>query len=77
MVATRSIHILSFAHLREIIPLSRSQIWRLEQAGAFPRRIRIGLRRVGWRASDIENWLLQRAQTSSRRGKPAVTAAQE
>jgi prophage regulatory protein len=36
--------------------LSRSSIYRLMEAGAFPRPIRIGLRAVAWRASDLDRW---------------------
>jgi predicted DNA-binding transcriptional regulator AlpA len=49
--------ILDWAALRRIIPLSRSHIWRLERAGNFPARIKIGNRRIGWRASEVEQWI--------------------
>src|SRR5262249_51397804 len=32
-------------------------IWRLRHAGKFPRPVRIGLRAVGWRISEIEAWI--------------------
>jgi prophage regulatory protein len=50
--------------LRQIVPYSAQHILRLEKQGRFPRRIQIGLRRVGWRLSEIENWLAQREQQS-------------
>jgi prophage regulatory protein len=34
--------------------LSDTTIWRLEQACRFPKRIKIGFRRVAWRAVDID-----------------------
>ena len=46
--------------LRLIVPYSAQHILRLEKQGRFPRRIQIGIRRVGWRLSDIENWLSAR-----------------
>jgi predicted DNA-binding transcriptional regulator AlpA len=53
--------LISCGRLLEIIPLSRSQIWRLEQAGAFPRRLRVGRRKIAWRMSDINEWISTRA----------------
>ncbi|MFZ5719302.1 MAG: helix-turn-helix transcriptional regulator [Pseudomonadota bacterium] len=37
--------------------LSKSTIWRMEQRGAFPSRIRLSPNRVGWWSSDVERWL--------------------
>jgi predicted DNA-binding transcriptional regulator AlpA len=37
--------------------LSRSQIWKLEQADRFPRRKKYGFRRIAWPATDIQRWL--------------------
>ncbi len=33
---------------------------RLEKAGAFPRRLRIGGQRVAWLADEIDSWLAQK-----------------
>lgn len=40
------------------VQLSRSTIWRLEKAGKFPTRVRIGEKAMGWLEADIEQWLL-------------------
>ena len=48
----------------EIIPYSLVHIGRLERAGKFPRRIRLGpsrTGRVGWWLSEIMNYCLERA----------------
>lgn len=37
--------------------LCRQTIWKLHRAGAFPKPIRLGLRRLGWRRSAINAWL--------------------
>ena len=37
--------------------LSDTTIWRLEKQGLFPKRIRIGLKRVAWRSRAIADWL--------------------
>jgi prophage regulatory protein len=41
----------------EITGLSTSTIWRLEQEGKFPKRIRIGKRAIAWLSSDIQKWI--------------------
>jgi prophage regulatory protein len=42
--------------------LSDTTIWRLEQAGQFPRRFQIGGRVVGWFEDEIEEWLLKKSK---------------
>lgn len=42
------------------IPYSPQHIARLEQAGHFPRRIRLGQNRVVWLLSEVEEWLDKR-----------------
>jgi prophage regulatory protein len=39
------------------IPYSGAHIARLEAAGRFPRRIRLGQNRVVWLVSEVEEWL--------------------
>ena len=42
------------------IGLSRSTIYRQIAEGLFPKPIRVGVRSVRWRESDIEKWKQQR-----------------
>ncbi|MEP1573893.1 helix-turn-helix transcriptional regulator [Roseibium album] len=49
--------VIDFHQLAKIVPLSRSQIWRLEKDGRFPARIKIGHRKVAWRYSEIIEWI--------------------
>lgn len=65
MSAPSSFRVISLAELQGLVPLSRSQIWRLEQQGEFPRRIRIGRRRIGYLVSDIDDWLASRRAASA------------
>ena len=37
--------------------LSKVTIWRKEKSGAFPKRINLTSRRVGWIESEIVGWL--------------------
>jgi prophage regulatory protein len=42
------------------IPYSPAHIARLEAAGQFPKRIRLGQNRVGWLLSEVEAWIDER-----------------
>jgi prophage regulatory protein len=42
---------------RRLVPFSDMHIWRLEKAGQFPKRIKIGAQRVGWSLSEISAWI--------------------
>lgn len=37
--------------------LSRSHLYLLIQQGAFPAPVKLGARAVGWRHSDIQDWI--------------------
>lgn len=42
--------------------LARSTIYDWMKNGAFPKPVALGARLVGWRESDIEEWLAAREQ---------------
>ncbi len=42
---------------RHLTGVSRTQWWRLEQKGEAPSRLRIGSNSVGWRLSDLMQWI--------------------
>lgn len=48
---------LRWEELSKIVPLHRTTIWRLERAGLFPRRKKIGPNSIAWLESDIQDWL--------------------
>ena len=50
--------------VESMVGLSRSTIYKLMNQGLFPKPIRLGPRAVGWRISDIENWINQQAARS-------------
>ena len=54
---TNPIRILPLEEVRLRIPYSSVQIWRKENAGEFPHRVRLGANRIGWVESEIEAWL--------------------
>jgi len=49
--------LLSKKQVREKVLYSPAHIARLEKAGSFPKRIRLGQGRVGWLEQEIEDWI--------------------
>ncbi len=52
--------ILSKRQLKELVLYSPQHIARLEKAGNFPLRVRLGQARVGWVESEVLDWLQER-----------------
>jgi prophage regulatory protein len=52
--------ILSKKALKELVLYSPQHVARLEKAGLFPKRVQLGLNRVGWVESEVMDWLEQR-----------------
>ena len=52
--------ILSKRQLKELVLYSPQHIARLEKAGQFPKRVRLGQCRVGWVEEEVMDWLRQR-----------------
>ena len=46
----------------ELTGLSRTTIWRMERKGQFPARVSLGVGSVGWRYSEVNEWLIRRDQ---------------
>lgn len=51
--------------LRKLVPYSLVHIGRLERAGKFPKRIRIGANRVAWSLNAVLAWIDARKAESS------------
>lgn len=45
--------------------LSLSTIKRLEQRGDFPQRVKLSLKAVGWKSSDIQIWIESKKSEAS------------
>lgn len=43
------------------VALSDPTIYRMERAGNFPKRLRLGGNSCGWLASEVEAWINERA----------------
>jgi prophage regulatory protein len=62
-------HSLKLCSKRELktvygIPYSPQHIARLEAAGQFPKRVKLGRCRVAWRCDDVEGWIQGRIDAS-------------
>ena len=64
MMASELPRIITKRELRQVVPYSPQHILRLEKQGKFPKRIRLGERRVGWLLSDVESWITSRMAPS-------------
>ncbi|WP_318470774.1 AlpA family phage regulatory protein [Photobacterium leiognathi] len=53
------------AERKFITSISRAQAYQLEKQGLFPKRIHLGSRSVGWRLSDIMDWMNKRTITTT------------
>lgn len=64
--------IISRKELGELVPYTMTHIARLERAGKFPKRLRLGAGRVGWLLIEVENWInarLAERDAPERRGE--------
>ena len=61
--ATRdSLRVIRFPELHHKIGLCRSQVWRLERQGDFPKGIPLGKNSKGWIEADVNAWLEERRE---------------
>ena len=58
------LRIVTQKELRQLVPYTPQHILRLEKAGKFPLRIRLGQNRVGWMLIEIEAWIASRRAAS-------------
>lgn len=58
--SNQSDRILRTQEVTEMTGLSRTSIWRLERAGKFPARVPLSAGSVGWRLSDVSEWIRMR-----------------
>jgi len=60
---TDAIQILRLPDVCRITGISRSTIYQMEAEARFPRRVRIGLRAVGWVQSEVQDWIAVQLKT--------------
>ena len=49
--------IIGHSELSHLVGISKSHIARLESNGLFPKRIKLGERKVGWSLKEIQEWV--------------------
>ena len=52
--------ILRLPRVLEKTGMGRTWVYAAVKAGRFPKSLKLGARAVGWRSSDIENWIASR-----------------
>jgi prophage regulatory protein len=69
-------HLLSKRAVLKQIPISSATLARRVAAGAFPRPVRIGKRRVAWVQSEVSDWLAARMEErgSTRMSEPRASS---
>lgn len=58
------LQVLRLPEVCKVTGLCRSMIYQLEAEQRFPRRIKIGVRAVGWMEGEVQQWLVQRIERS-------------
>jgi prophage regulatory protein len=60
--------IIRLPEVRARTGLSRSEIYRREALGQFPKRVLLGARSVGWPSDEVQSWIEQRIRESRANG---------
>ena len=58
------LQVLRLPQVCQVTGLCRSMIYQLEAEQRFPRRIKIGLRAVGWIEGEVQGWLAEQVERS-------------
>ena len=53
------------------VPYSFAHIARLENAGEFPRRVKLGACRVAWLAAEVQDWIDERVASRNLAASPS------
>ena len=57
----RVMKLLDHARLRDRgVPYGKVQLWRLEKAGKFPKRVALSPSRIAWIESEVDAWIKKR-----------------
>jgi prophage regulatory protein len=70
MSSLHHLRIVTQKELKLLVPYTPHHILRLEKAGKFPLRIRLGQNRVGWLLIEIEAWVASRRAASPSPSSP-------
>jgi prophage regulatory protein len=64
--AKAPIHMLRLPEVCKITGLCRSHVYELEALSAFPKRVQLTKRTVGWVEDEVQAWLAERIARSRR-----------
>jgi prophage regulatory protein len=67
--------LLRLPEVMRVTGMRRVTIWRNERAGKFPRRVRLGIRAIGWRESEISRWIAERPTVATTPSNLRASAA--
>jgi prophage regulatory protein len=62
--ASSGFHVLRLPQVCNVTGLCRSMVYQLEAERRFPRRIKIGVRAVGWLDVEVQQWLAKQIKQS-------------
>ena len=65
------VHLITRPELLKLVPYTIRHIYRMEKAGKFPARVKVGANRVAWVQSEVQRWLELRV--AGRPQKPEQT----
>jgi prophage regulatory protein len=68
----RPLQILRLPQVCVVTGLRRSMIYQLEADQRFPKRIKIGIRAVGWIEGEIQAWVAKRIAASRNDGRKSA-----
>lgn len=54
------IRLLRLPQVMDVVGLSRSTIYALQEEGRFPKAVKLSTRAIGWVESEIQAWLAER-----------------
>lgn len=60
--STMTTRIIRKPELLNMLGLSDPTIYRMEKAGRFPKRLRLGGNSCGWLASEVEGWIAEKVK---------------
>jgi len=63
------VRLLRLPQVCQVTGLQRSMIYQMEAERRFPRRIKIGVRAVGWIEGEVQQWVRQRIEQSRKAGE--------
>lgn len=63
---------LSRKQVRDLVLYSPQHIARLEAAGKFPKRVKLGQCRVGWVEQEIRDWIIARIAERDKPNDPSL-----